>query len=66
MSAYLAYVNVFGVATRPSHRMAVQFEAMSVVNQTAEDRIGEGWLVDHGVPRCDGQPNVAARTLCSA
>ena len=33
--------------------MTVQFEAMRVVNQTVEDRIGKGGFVDHGVPRCD-------------
>ena len=35
--------------------MAVQFEAVGVVDQTVEDRIGKGGLVDHGVPSCDRQ-----------
>ena len=55
MSGSLALVNIFGGATRPSHRMAVQFQAMRVVNQAVEDRIGKGGFVDHGVPCCDGQ-----------
>ena len=55
MSGSLALVNVFGGTARPSHRVAVQFQAMGVVDQPVEDRIGKGGFVDHGVPRCDRQ-----------
>ena len=55
MSGSLVLVNFFGGASRLSHRMTVQFDAMSVVDQPVEDRICEGGLIDDGVPCCDGQ-----------
>ena len=55
MSGSLAFVNFFGGAARPSHRMTVEFVAMGVVDEAVEDRIGKGGFVDHGVPCCDRQ-----------
>ena len=50
MSGSLAFVNVFGRAARPSHRMTVQFEAMGVVDQAVEDRISDGRIADLRMP----------------
>lgn len=55
MSGSLTLVNFFGRAARPSHRMAVQFQAMGIVDPPVEDRIGKGGFVDHVVPCCDWQ-----------
>lgn len=36
-----------------SHGLAVEFEAVRVVNEAVEDGVGKGGLVDHGVPCVD-------------
>ena len=38
-----------------AQRLAIEFEAVGVVDDTVEDGIGEGWLADHLVPAGDGQ-----------
>ena len=38
-----------------AHGLPVEFEAMRVVDEAVEDGIGEGGLVDDGVPGIDGE-----------
>ena len=38
----------------PAQRLAVELEAMGVVNDAVEDGVGDGRLADHVVPAVDG------------
>jgi len=54
MSRAVLVVNVLGRLAGPAHRVAVEFEAIGVVNQAIENGIGKGRFVDDVVPGGDG------------
>ena len=53
MSGRATFVNFFVGDSRAPHRMTVEFEAVSVVDQAVEDGICESGLVDDVVPGRD-------------
>ena len=55
MSGAVLVVNVLGRWAGPAHRLAVEFEAIGVVNQAVENGIGKGRFADDIVPGGDGQ-----------
>ena len=55
MSGVVFVVNFLGRLAAPAHRVAVEFEAIGVVDQAVEDGIGKGWFIDDVVPCSDRQ-----------
>lgn len=55
MSGAVLVVNFLGGLAGPAHRVAIEFEAIGVVDQAVEDGIGKGRFVDDVVPGGDRQ-----------
>ena len=55
MSGSVFAVNVLGGLAGSAHGVAVELEAICVVNQSIENGIGKGRFVDDVVPGGDGQ-----------
>ena len=53
MSGAVFVVNFLGRLAGPAHRLAVEFEAVGVVDQAVEDSVGKGRFVDDVVPGRD-------------
>jgi hypothetical protein len=53
-SAFLGGVKLGALGGDVAHAVSLQCEPMCVVDETIEDRIGDGWIADGYCERLDG------------